>query len=305
MQATINEWIGFHLVVIFFLFWDLLLHRKHRVIPMREALLWSCIWIAAALLFSLFIFFAHGRENALIFLTGYVVEKALSIDNLFVFVLIFSYFQTPAHLLHDVLFWGVLGAIIFRGVFIALGIVLIQHFHWILYLFGFFLIVMGIKFAFDKEKEIHPEKNPLLRLTRKFFSITHDYQDAHFFVRKRKKIYATPLFIVLIAIETTDIIFALDSIPVIFGITQNPFLAYTSNIFAILGLRALYFVLSGLLPLFYYLHYGLAAILVFIGVKMLVAKWMTLPVPWTLGIVLFILTISILASIWIKPQAKT
>lgn len=295
-------WIGFNLLVLVFLAIDLFVHRKARTIAMKEALLWSALWIALALLFNAYIYLTFGETAGTAFLTGYLVEKALSIDNLFVFVLIFHAFQTPPHVLHRVLFFGVIGAIIMRALFIFLGISFIRHFDWAFYLFGLFLLVMGVKFLFEKAKTIHPEKNIVLKLFRKFFPITHEYSDSRFFLNIDGKLFATPLFVVLLLIETTDVVFALDSIPVILGITTDPFIVYSSNIFAILGLRSLYFVLCNLIGLFYYLHYGLAAILIFIGLKMLVADFLHIPVFLTLIIVSTLLFLTIALSIFFPPS---
>lgn len=304
MMVGIGSWIGFNLLVLVLLAIDLLLHRKARIIQMKEALIWSIVWVALALLFNVYIYFSLGQTAALAFLTGYLVEKALSADNLFIFLLIFQTFKTPPNSLHRVLFFGVVGAILMRALFIWLGISIVQHFYWVLYLFGIFLIVMGIKFLFEKTKKIHPEKNIVLKLFRKFFPVTDHYEGNQFFLKKNGLLFATPLFIVLLMIESTDVIFALDSIPVILGITTDPFIVYTSNIFAILGLRALYFVLSNLMQLFYYLHFGLAAILIFIGLKMLTTDLLPISTLLTLGIVLSILTCSILVSILFPPSKQ-
>lgn len=296
MPNDLALWVGFNLLIFILLGVDLFFHRGEREISIKQAVAWTLFWIVLALAFNVFIYFLKGEEAALAFLTGYLLEKSLSIDNLFVFLLIFSYFRTPTNLLHRVLFWGVLGAIIFRALFIFLGIALITMFHWILYLFGAFLIFTGIRFAFQKDIEIHPENNFVLRLFRKYFPVTESYVGHHFFTKINHHLVATPLLIVLLAIETTDILFAFDSIPLILGITLDPFIVYTSNIFAILGLRSLFFVLAHFMKIFHYLHYGLAVLLVFIGVKMLLSEFVRIPLPATLGVVLVVLGLSIFLS---------
>ncbi|KPK99298.1 MAG: hypothetical protein AMJ91_08295, partial [candidate division Zixibacteria bacterium SM23_73_3] len=278
-------------------------HRKAHVIKIKEALAWSAFWITLALLFNLGIYFWRGPETALEFLTGYLIEKSLSLDNLFVFLLIFSYFRVPSLYQHKVLFWGIIGALIMRAVFIFTGIALVQKFHWVIYIFGAFLILSGIKMGLQKGKEIHPERNPVLRLFRRFMPVTDGYEDSKFFIKRAGRYLATPLFIVLLVVETTDVIFAVDSIPAILAITLDPFIVYTSNVFAILGLRALYFALAGLMRLFHYLHYGLSAILVFVGVKMLLVDVYKIPVAIALGVVASILLISVIASI-IRPRKE-
>lgn len=304
LSTDLSVWIFFNIFVVFFLALDLFLHREARVVKLKEALIWSFIWILLAFAFAVYLYFFRSKEDALVFITGYLIEKALSVDNLFVFLLVFQYFRTPSTLLHHVLFWGVLGAIIMRCIFIFLGVALISMFHWILYVFGAFLIFTGIKFAFEKEKEIHPQKNPIVKLFSKFFPLYPEYAGNKFFKKVKGKNYTTPLFLVLLVIETTDLVFALDSIPVILGITQDPLLVYTSNIFAILGLRSLYFVLSRMIELFYFLHYGLALILVLIGLKMILSDLITFSIPWTLASVLLILFISVALSL-LFPRKKT
>lgn len=304
MLHDLLPWILFNLFIVLMLALDLLVfHRKAHAVSMKEAICWTAFWIGLALLFNVYIYYTRGLEAALSFLTGYLIEKSLSVDNLFVFLLIFKYFNTPVQSLHKVLFWGVLGAIILRALFIWFGIVLIANFHWIIYLFGAFLVVMGIKLWQEKDKEIHPERNLILRLFSYWFPFTKDYVNDRFFVVRNSKYYATPLFAVLIAIETTDVIFAVDSIPAILAITLDPFIVYTSNIFAILGLRSLYFVLSHIMTLFHYLHYGLSVILVFIGMKMLFVDFVKIPTLVALGIVFFVLLASIVLSL-IYPVDK-
>ncbi len=274
-----------------------IVQRKAHFPTMRESLLWTAIWIMLALLFNLFIYYERGSEKALEFLTGYVVEKALSIDNIFVFIVIFSYFSVPNKVQHKVLFWGVLSAIIFRAIFIVAGAALISQFHWILYLLGTFLVFTAIKLAIQKETEIHPEHNPLIRFARKILPVTKDYEGEKFIVRHNGKRYMTPLFLVLLMIESTDIAFATDSIPAIFAITRDTFIIYTSNIFAILGLRSLYFVVAGFMKQFKYLKYGLSVVLGFIGFKMLIEPWYKVPIVASLVMIFGIITLSIVASI--------
>lgn len=297
-----THWIAFGIVIAAMLYIDLgIVNRRAHVIGIKEALLWSGVWISVALLFNLGIYVWDGREKALEFLTGYLIEKSLSVDNLFVFLLIFSYFHVPAQYQHRVLFWGILGALVMRALFIFGGVALISRFEWLLYVFGAVLIFTGVKLAFEKEKEIHPEKNLVLKLFRRFVPIAE--HDGKFFVRQAGRFFATPLFVVLLVVETTDVIFAVDSVPAILGITLDPFIVYSSNAFAILGLRALYFALAGLMKLFHYLHYGLSAILVFIGVKMLLHHVCEIPTGVALGVVAGILAISVAASLVFKPAS--
>jgi tellurite resistance protein TerC len=303
MGNKIIPWAVFNIFVLAMLALDLgVFHRRAHVIKIKEALVWSAVWIALALLFNLGIYFWRGPETALEFLTGYLIEKSLSVDNIFVFLLIFSYFGTPPPYQHKVLFWGILGALIMRAVFIAAGITLIEKFHWTIYLFGAFLILIGIKMALQKERKIRPERNPLFRLFRRWVPVTDDYAEGAFIVKRAGRYLATPLLIVLIAVETTDVIFAVDSIPAILAITLDPFIVYTSNVFAILGLRALYFALAGVMELFHYLHYGLSAVLVFVGIKMLLADLYKIPVSIALSVVAGILLVSVMASILDKKK---
>jgi tellurite resistance protein TerC len=273
------------------------LHRDHHEIKIREALFWTVIWIVISLVFNLGIYVFMGAEKALEFLTGYLIEKSLSVDNIFVFILIFSYFKVDVRYQHEVLFWGILGALVMRAAFIFAGVALVTRLHWVIYIFGAFLVFIGIKMAFEKEKEIHPEKNPVLRLFKRFVPVTSDYIGSRFFVKKAGRTMATPLFVVLVVIETTDLIFAVDSIPAILSITYDPFIVFTSNVFAILGLRALYFAIAGVMKLFNYLHYGLSFILVFVGVKMLLADFYKMPVTAALAVVGGALAVSIIASL--------
>ena len=303
MENRLVLWIGFNIFVLVMLALDLgVFHRKAHVIKIKEALLWSGVWITLALLFNLGIYLWRGPETALEFLTGYLIEKSLSVDNIFVFLLIFSYFGVPPLYQHKVLFWGILGALIMRAVFIAIGITLIEKFHWTIYLFGAILVLSGVKMAFQKERKIQPERNPVVRLFHRWVPVTEDYAQDRFFVKRAGRYLATPLFIVLIVVETTDVIFAVDSIPAILAITLDPFIVYTSNVFAILGLRALYFALAGIMELFHHLHYGLSAVLVFVGIKMLLTDLYTIPVSIALSVVAGILLASVMASILDKRK---
>ncbi|MBI5476681.1 MAG: TerC family protein [Ignavibacteriales bacterium] len=305
MIDQILPWILFNIFVLGMLALDLgVFHRKAHEVKIKEALIWTAIWIVLALLFNLWIYFWRGSEQALEFFTGYVIEKSLSVDNIFVFLLIFTYFRVESIYQHKILFWGILGALIMRAVFIAVGVTLIQQFHWVIYIFGAFLILTGIKMALQKDKEIHPERNPALRLFRRFMPVIDHYVQGKFFVKLNGRFFATPLFVVLLVVETTDLIFAVDSIPAILAITQDPFIVYTSNVFAILGLRALYFALAGALRLFHYLHFGLSSILVFIGIKMLIVDVYKIPIAIALGVVAGILIISVIASV-VWPRKET
>jgi len=296
-------WILFNLFVLSMLVLDLgVFHRRAHTVKFREALAWSGAWIALAAIFAVVIFFWHGRTPALEFVTGYVIELSLSVDNLFVFLLIFRFFQVPAIHQHKVLFWGILGALIMRAIFIAAGVSLIQRFHWIIYAFGAFLVYSGIKLFFQEEAEIHPEKNPVLRLFRRWVPVTKDYVGNKFFVRSAG-LYATPLFVVLLVVETTDLLFAVDSIPAILAITRDAFIVYTSNVFAILGLRSMYFALAGMMEMFRYLHYGLSLVLISVGAKMLLSHYFEIPTPVALAAVAGVLAISVIASM-ANPKKK-
>ncbi|MEP0827550.1 MAG: TerC family protein [bacterium] len=298
-------WTAFNLLVLAMLALDLgIFHRKDHRISIKEGIVWSVIWIIVALIFNVWIYFWKGSEVAVQFLTGYIIERSLSIDNIFVFIVIFNYFKVPAKYQYKVLFWGILGALILRGLFIAVGTLLIAKFHWIIYIFGAFLVITGIKMGIGEDKEIEPEKNPLLRFVRKFLPITEKYEEGHFFVRRAKRTYGTPLFVVLLVVETTDLVFAVDSIPAIFAITLDPFIVYTSNVFAILGLRALYFAVAGMMQLFYYLKYALAAILAFVGVKMLISSFVKIPSGIALGIIGGLLAIAIIVSLLFPKEKK-
>lgn len=304
MHSQIVLWIAFAVLIIVILILDLgVCNRRSHEIKIKEALLWSAVWIATALLFNLGVYYLRGSDAALKFFTGYLIEKSLSVDNLFVFLLIFSYFRVPAVYHHKILFWGILGALLMRAVFIFVGITLINKFHWVIYLFGIFLIYTGIHMAMNKDTEIHPEKNLILKLFRKLIPIRNGYEDGKFFARKNGQNFATTLFVVLLVVETSDIMFAVDSIPAILAISTDPFIVYTSNVFAILGLRALYFALAAVMKLFHYLHYGLSLILFFIGVKMLLNGFCKIPVTAALAVVALILSVAVIASI-IWPEKK-
>lgn len=291
-------WIAFNLFVLAMLALDLgVFNRKAHAPSLKEAAIWSGVWITLALIFSAGLYVWQGPEIGTQFLTGYLIEKSLSVDNIFVFVLIFSTFAVPTAYQHRVLFWGVLGALVMRGVFIALGAALLDAFHWIIYLFGAFLVFTGIRLARHKEQRLHPDKNPLVRLARRFLPITREYAGARFFFRQAGRTWATPLLLVLLVIESTDVVFALDSIPAIFAVSSDPFIVYTSNVFAILGLRALYFVLADVVRRFRYLSRGLAVVLVFVGVKMLLSDLYHIPSVLSLVVVAAILTAAVVASL--------
>jgi tellurite resistance protein TerC len=296
-------WAAFLGFVLVMLALDLgLFHRTEHVIRTREALAWSAVWIGLAMAFCALVWHFAGARLGLEFLTAYVVEKALSVDNLFVFMALFSYFALPRYLEHRVLFWGVVGALVLRAVFILVGGALLHAFHWIIYIFGAFLILTGIKLFFGHGVEVHPESNPMLRLFRRLVPSVADYRDRHFFVREGGRLLATPLFFVLIMVEMTDVLFAVDSIPAVFAISKDPFIVFTSNIFAILGLRALYFLLAGMLGRFRYLRYGLALVLVFVGLKMAVSELVEVPVLLSLGVIALLIGGAIGISLWKVPR---
>lgn len=297
-------WLGFAVVIPLALTLDLgVFHRRSHTVGVKEALVWSGVWIALALLFNAGVWYGCGREKAVAFLAGYLVELSLSIDNLFVFLLIFAYFRTPSHHQHRVLFWGIIGALAMRALFIVVGIALMERFHWILYLFGALLVFSGVKMVTEKDKEIHPEKNPILNLFRRFLRVTPDYEGGRFFVRREGALLATPLLLVLLMVETTDLIFAVDSVPAVLAITTDPFVVYTSNVFAIMGLRSMFFALAGMMRLFRYLNYGLALVLVFVGVKMLLAHYVPIPTAISLGLIAGILALAVALSIARAPRA--
>jgi tellurite resistance protein TerC len=303
MNESIILWGAFSVFVLGMLALDLgVFHRKSHAVSVKEALTWTAVWITLSMLFNLFVYYYFDKEKALEFFTAYLVEKSLSIDNIFVIIMIFSYFSVPASYQHKVLFWGILGALVMRVIFIFAGIELIHKFHWLIYLFGGFLVVTGIRMVYGEEKPMDPEKNPLVKLVRKIFPVTQSFEDDKFFVKRDQKIWATPLFIVVVLIEGTDLIFAVDSIPAIISISDDTFIVYTSNVFAILGLRSLYFALAGIEKYFTYLKYGLAAILVFVGVKMCIGDFYKMPVEISLIIISFLLAISMIASVIVKKK---
>jgi tellurite resistance protein TerC len=308
-EGSIWLWIGFNLFVLGLLALDLgVFHQKAHRVSIREATIWSIVWVTLSMLFNLGLYFFWDRvapaseytnsEAALAFFTGYLLEKSLSVDNIFIFVVIFTFFAVPAAYQHRVLFWGILGALIMRGTLIVIGTALLKEFHWIIYLFGAFLIFTGIRMAIQRDEEVHPEQNPVVKLLRRVMPVTENYEGDQFFVRRMGKLMATPLFLVLLIVESTDLIFAVDSIPAIFAVTEDPFIVYTSNVFAILGLRSLYFLLAGVVDKFHYLKLGLSAVLVFVGVKMVLADIYKIPIGLSLAVIASILTVSIVASIW-------
>jgi tellurite resistance protein TerC len=298
-ETSLWMWVAFNAFILAMLALDLgVFHRKSHEVSVREATVWSAVWIALSLVFNAGIYFFRGAEQGIQFFTGYLIEKSLSVDNIFVFALIFGFFAVPKLVQHRVLFWGILGALVLRAFFIMAGAALLERFHWIIYVFGAFLLFTGIKMALYRNQEIHPEHNPVLKLVRRLVPVTPSYREDHFWVREGGKWMATPLFLVLVLVETTDLIFAVDSIPAIFAVTRDPFLVYTSNVFAILGLRSLYFVLAGVMDKFVYLKPGLAAILVFVGGKMLATEVYKVPATVSLAVVAAILTVAVLASLW-------
>ena len=303
MTDSLWPWIGFNVFVLAMLALDLgVFHRKAHVVSFREAVAWTIAWITLAILFNIGIWHYAGAEKALEFTTGYVIEYSLSVDNIFVFAMLFSYFAVPAAYQHRVLFWGILGALVMRAFMIFAGTVLITKFAWIIYVFGAFLILTGIKMIVKSEEEIHPERNPIVKWFKKLMPVTSDYRGDHFFVRENGIRMATPLFVVLLLVEVSDIIFAVDSIPAIFAVTKDPFIVYTSNIFAILGLRSLYFALAGVLDKFHYLKIGLGVVLTFVGVKMLLGhtQW-KIDTLVSLGVIVTILAASVVVSLmWPK-----
>jgi tellurite resistance protein TerC len=297
-ETSLWLWAGFNLFILAMLALDLgVFHRKAHEVSIREATVWSAVWIALALIFNAGLWFFRGSEPAIQFLTGYLIEKSLSVDNIFVIALIFSYFAVPSIYQHRVLFWGIQGALVMRAVFILAGAALLAKFHWVIYIFGAFLILTGIKMALYRNQEMDPGANPVLKLVRRLVPVTHEYRENHFFVREKGVLMATPLFLVLVLVETTDLIFAVDSIPAIFAVTEDPFIVYTSNVFAILGLRSLYFVLAGVIQKFVYLKLGLAGVLVFVGAKMALVDVYKIPSAVSLGVIATILAVSIIASL--------
>ncbi len=298
MEIHLIHWLAFLVFVFLMLALDLgVFHRKSHEVKIKEALIWSAVWIGLALVFNYFVYLYLGKVKALEFLAGYLIEKSLSVDNLFVFLLLFGYFNVEPKYQHKVLFWGILGALIMRAIFIFAGVALLNSFHWLIYVFGAFLVFTGIKMLTPGDAKVEPEKNVLVRLFKKVFPVTREMRGGKFFVRENSKLFATPLFVVLIVVEFTDLIFAVDSIPAILAISKDTFIIFTSNVFAILGLRALYFALAGITRYFYYLKYGLAIILAFVGAKMMVSGYYKLPVAWSLAVIFGILLLTIIASV--------
>ncbi len=314
-------WFSFLALILFLLALDLgVFHRKNHVVRVREAMVWTCVWIALALLFNVFIYFAYenhwagigrdfghqldGKTAALQYFAAYLVEKSLSLDNIFVFAIIFQYFAVPAIYQHRVLFWGIIGALILRGVMIAAGVILIERFEWITYVFGAILLFTAYRMATSTDESVHPEKNPLVRLARRFCRVTPDYRGERFVVKENGVWAITPMLLVLLVVESTDVIFAVDSIPAVFAITRDPFLVFTSNIFAILGLRALYFALAGVLRQFHYLKHSLVILLAYIGIKMIMANHYHIPITWSLGIICAILSAGVIFSVILPAKPK-
>lgn len=308
MDVPVWVWIAFNIVVLGLLALDLgVFNREAHVITVREALTWTAVWVSLSLVFNLVIFFWQGPDKGIEFLTGYLIEYSLSVDNIFIFVLLFGYFKVPAQYQHRVLFWGIIGALLMRGALIGIGAALIDRFQWILLLFGAFLIFTGIRLGLrgEESEEVHPEGNILVRIFRRFMPVTQEMRGEHFFVRENGRTYATPLFMVLLIVESTDLLFAVDSIPAIFGITTDSFIVYTSNVCAILGLRSLYFLLAGVMDKFHYLQLGLAVILTFVGVKMVIPEIahyvfdteFKIPTVLSLGVIITILAVAVIASL--------
>jgi tellurite resistance protein TerC len=305
MHVSIWFWIVFNAIIVLLLFLDLAVWgRADRRMGFKQAIVSWMIWVALAAGFAVFIHFWFGPSKSLEFITGYVIEEALSVDNLFVFILLFNYFKVPPEQERTVLFWGIIGALIMRGAFIVLGVTLVQRFHWILYAFGVFLVYTGFKLLSEgDEKDVDPSRNVVLRLCRRLLPITESYEGRKFFIRRDARLFATPLFVVLVVVETTDILFATDSIPAILAISRDTFIVYTSNVFAILGLRSIFFALSGLMKLFHYLNYGLAVVLMFIGAKMLISMKYQIPTWIALAVIAGVLALSVTASI-LFPERK-
>ncbi|HVX41187.1 MAG TPA: TerC family protein [Gemmatimonadaceae bacterium] len=304
IATNIWFWVGFVGFVLAMLAIDLgIVHRTPHEVHPKEAAIWTVVWVALALAFAAGLYLIYGRHPSLTFLTGYVIEESLSVDNIFVMVLIFAYFRVPKFCQHRVLFYGILGALVMRGLFIGLGTAIVSRFEWVLYLFGVMLVITGIRMALKQDEEFKGEQNPIVRATRKVLPISHEYHGKRFFVREAGRRLATPLLLVLVLVEFTDLIFAVDSIPAIFGVTTDPFIVFTSNIFAVLGLRSLYFLLAAVVDRFYLLKYGLAVILTFVGAKMLAEPWVHVDIGLSLAIILTILAASVAGSL-LFPKHK-
>lgn len=298
-------WILFNVFVVVLLMLDLgVFHKGSRTISVKESLVWSAVWIIVALLFNAGVWYWAGAQKGLEFFTCYLIERALSIDNIFVFVVLFKYFRVHPDYQYKVLFWGIVGAMVMRAAFILAGTALIVKFHWMIYIFGALLVYVGIKLAFQKDEEVHPEKNPILNLARKILPVSQWQNNEKFFIKEAGKTFVTPLFLVLLVVESTDVVFAIDSIPAALAITLDSFIVYSSNILAILGLRALYFALAGSMEMFRYLNYGLSIVLIFVGVKMLITEFYKIPIGISLGFIVFVLAVSIVASLTIKGQGS-
>ncbi|HEX8190304.1 MAG TPA: TerC family protein [Pyrinomonadaceae bacterium] len=304
-------WVGFNLFVLLMLAVDLgIFHHHAHEVSIKEAAGWSVVWVTLALLFNYGVYHFMGEQAGAEFLTGYLIEKALSVDNIFVFVLIFAYFRVPPKYQHRVLFWGIIGALLMRGAMIGAGAYLIKQFHWIIYVFGAFLVVTGVRMATQEERDIEPESNPVIRLVKRLIPVRNEYHGQDFFVREvagagaKARLLATPLFVVLVLVETTDLIFAVDSIPAIFAVTEDPFLVYTSNVFAILGLRSLYFLLAGVIHKFHYLKLGLSAVLAFVGAKMLLTDVYKIPIGVSLGVIALVLAAAVVLSLIFPKRAE-
>ncbi|HQG76396.1 MAG TPA: TerC family protein [Bacteroidales bacterium] len=304
MEVNVFFWIGFHILIFSLLALDLgIFNKKAHKIEVREALTWTGVWVSLAMLFNVFVLIEFGRQNALEFFTAYIIEYSLSVDNIFVFILIFTYFSIQPEYQHKIIFWGILGALVMRGIFIITGITLISKFHWIILVFGGFLVITGVKMIFQNNTAVDPEKNTFLRISRKIFRVTDTLRGNRLFVKENGKLYATPLFMVLLVIESSDLIFAVDSIPAVLAISKESFIVYTSNIFAILGLRSLYFAISGIMGYFRFLKIGLAFILTFVGVKMLLSFFrIEIPILLSLAVIIGILLISVMASLLLKSN---
>ncbi len=298
-------WAIFGIIVVIMLVIDLgAFNRRAHVIGTKEATIWSIVWITLSLLFNLGVYYLLGKERAVEFLTAYILEKSLSVDNLFVFLIVFNYFNVEEAYRHRVLYWGILGALIMRGIIIATGTSLLHQFHWLIYVFGAFLVYTSIKFVTEKESSVEPDKNPFVKVYRRFFPVTADFEKEKFFINRTGKLIATPMFIVLLVIESSDLIFAVDSIPAVLAVSDDPLIIYTSNIFAILGLRALFFLLASILGMFRYLKPAIAIILGFIGVKMLISGFIKIPTVISLGIICVVLVIAVMLSIWHEKKEK-
>jgi tellurite resistance protein TerC len=303
MSVQTMMWLGFAILMTTMFILDLgMFSRKSHEIRFREAMIWTLVWVSLAFAFNVWIYFNLGPTKALEFFTGYLIEESLSVDNLFVFILIFTYFNVDKAHQPKILKWGIIGALVMRGIFIFVGIGLIERFHWMVYAFGGLLLFTGIKMAFDREQKIDPEKNPLVRLVGRFLPVAKNVQGDRFFIREKGKIVATPLFLALLVVESTDVIFAVDSIPAVLAVTTDPFIVYTSNVFAIMGLRSLYYLLANIMAMFVYLKLGISFILAFVGIKMLIADFYQIPIYFSLGVIVGVLAIAVITSVTIGKR---